>query len=72
MADQDDEGFTAYRLLIDDNIRDLKDAVKTLSATQAELDKQLALVQQKLLIYSGGAAIFIGGAIQLAGQYVAG
>lgn len=66
MSDDDIDSFAKMRPLLRENIKDLKDAVKDLHISVIDLDKQVALINQKLLIYTSGGALVVGILVKIA------
>lgn len=68
MSDYQNE-FRIMRPLIDEQIKDLKAAVEILRTTCVEQDKQIALINQKILFYTTTVGLVATTAVQLAVRF---
>lgn len=65
MAEDDQATFATMRPLLQEQIKDLKEAVVTLNKQTVEHEKQIALINQRLVMYSTGIGVAVGAVINV-------
>jgi len=67
VADEEEKfsSFALYRPLIEKQIADLERAARILAEQQTKMDKQVALLNQRVLIISTGVGLGVGTAVNI-------
>ena len=67
MADEEEKfsSFALYRPLIEKQIADLERAARILAEQQTKMDKQVALLNQRVLIISTAVGLGVGTAVNI-------